>query len=95
MASSRETRYTGFFLVGVGVFMLGMVFYFGITAFRGYTVEVPSGAASIVEALTASAGVLIDLLVKVAFLGIALVAGSTMLSRGVDMLRGCRGGRES
>ena len=90
---SRDSRQAiAFALIGLGVALLLIVAYYAIYSFNHYAVEVESSGGSIVEALTSSASVLIDLLVRVAFLGLALVAGSTLLSRGVDLLRGVKGG---
>jgi len=87
MSESKSKYAISLGLIGLGVILLLMVTFYAINAFKTYTVNVEQGSGSIVEALTSSASVLIDLLVKVAFLGLALVAGSTLLSRGVDLLK--------
>ncbi len=49
------------------------------------TVNVEGG--SVEDVLGQSAGVLLEVLIKVAFLGVALAAGSVLLSKGVALLR--------
>ncbi|MET1101033.1 MAG: hypothetical protein ABWW69_00940 [Pyrodictiaceae archaeon] len=92
MSSRSSMQAVAFALIGLGVALLLIVAYYAVYSFNNYTVEVESGGNSIVEALTSSASVLIDLLVRVAFLGLALAAGSTLLSRGVDLLKSAGGG---
>lgn len=97
MVSRGSGQAIAFALIGLGVALLLIVAYYAIYSFNHYAVKVESSGGSIVEALTSSASVLIDLLVRVAFLGLALVAGSTLLSRGVDLLKGAgsRGAEKS
>ncbi|BAN90920.1 hypothetical protein [Aeropyrum camini] len=78
----------GAFLIILGLGMVGFVFYTAYDAYNTFRVEVEP-AASIAEAITVNSSILIDMLVKVAFLAIALAAGSVVLSRGVDLFRGC------
>ncbi len=76
------------FLIVVGLAMLLAVFYAGYKSFQTFTVEIDA-QGDVVQALAENSGILIELLVKVAFLAVALAAGSVVLGRGVDLLKGC------
>ncbi len=76
------------FLILVGLVMLLVVFYAGYRSFETFKVEVEA-KGDVVQALAENSGILIELLVKVAFLAVALAAGSVVLGRGVDLLKGC------
>ncbi|GBF08336.1 hypothetical protein apy_00610 [Aeropyrum pernix] len=78
----------GALLIILGLAMVGFVFYTAYDAYRSFRVNVEP-ATSIAEAITVNSSILIDMLVRVAFLAIALAAGSVVLSRGVDLFRGC------
>jgi len=76
------------FLILVGLVMLLVVFYAGYNSFKTFAVEVEA-QGDVVQALAENSGILVELLVKVAFLAVALAAGSVVLGRGVDLLKGC------
>lgn len=79
------------FLIVVGLVMLLTVFYAGYRSFETFAVEVRA-EGDVVQALAENSGILVELLVKVAFLAVSLAAGSVVLGRGVDLLRGCEQG---
>ncbi len=78
----------GFLLIVVGVAMLAAVFFNAYKASQEFTLEVESGGG-LVEVLTENSRVLIELLIRIAFLAVALAAGSIVLGRGVDLVKGC------
>ena len=80
------------FLIVVGLAMLLAVFYAGYRSFETFRVEVKT-QGDVVQALAENSGILVELLVKVAFLAVALAAGSVVLGRGVDLLKGCPQGQ--
>jgi uncharacterized membrane protein YidH (DUF202 family) len=85
--SSREL--IGLGLIGLGVILLLIVFYAGYQAYSTYKLESNIQSADAATILNISAQILVNMLVKIAFLGIALAAGSIILSKGVDLVREC------
>ena len=79
----------GLGLVIVGLLLLLVVFYAGYTAYKSTNLQVNVNGSNAVQVLGVSAQVLINLLVKLAFLGISLAAGSIIISKGVDLLKKC------
>lgn len=75
-------------LIAVGLVMLGVVFVAGYRMSQTFQVEV-QGEGDLISVLAQNSAVLIELLIKVAFLGVSLAAGSVVLSKGVDLLRDC------
>ena len=83
----RAESILAYLLVFSGLALVLTVFRYSIDAYNNYKVALPEGQG--LEALLAGgAEVLLDLLVRVAFLGVALASGSVLLARGVDLLRG-------
>ncbi len=79
-------------LILIGVIL---VLFSAVTAYRAYKVGAGTVAAtSFEEALTESAGILLDVLVRIAFLGIILAAGSILISKGIDLLKADKGVEE-
>ncbi len=85
---SRLTEGLGALLIVLGLALVVFVFYVSYQSFKTYEIEVASGG-NLLEALAFNSGVLIELLVKVAFLALSLAAGSVIMSRGADLLRRC------
>ncbi|MCE4624510.1 MAG: hypothetical protein F7C35_01415, partial [Desulfurococcales archaeon] len=65
-----------------------VVFVKAYAAFEQYNLEINTGGDT-AQILNVSAQVLINLLVKIAFLGVALAAGSIILGKGVSLLKRC------
>jgi len=84
--AGRTNAFTlGLLLVIVGLALLLFTAYTAYVAYKEEVVVVR--AATLEEALSASTQVLLQLLVKVAFLAVVLAAGSIILSRGVSLVR--------
>jgi len=75
----------GLLLVIVGLALLLFTAYTAYVAYKQEVVVVE--AATLEQALSASTQVLLQLLVKVAFLAVVLAAGSIILARGVSLVR--------
>ncbi len=83
----KQDKLIGLALTVVGLILVLFVFGVAYHAYKVYEVEVEGG--DLASVLEESAGVLVNLLIKIAFLGIALAAGSIILSKGVALLREC------
>ncbi|MCD6348994.1 MAG: hypothetical protein J7L91_05140 [Candidatus Korarchaeota archaeon] len=81
-----DPEHSGTLLMVVGLLMIIGVFFLSLNEYMHVRVQL-SGASNIMEALTKSSGLLIELLFKVAFLGIALAAGATLVRHAVSLLR--------
>lgn len=79
-----------YLMLGVGMILALIVFKYSIDAYHNYKVYLPQ-MSSIEALLAGGAQVLLDLLVRVAFLGVALAAASVLMARGVELLRGKKG----
>ena len=79
----------GLALVVLGVILLLIVFYKGYQAFETYNLDVQVTNEDTATILNISAEVLVNLLVKIAFLGVSLAAGSVILKAGVNMMKEC------
>jgi len=75
----------GLLLIIVGLALLLFTAYTAYVAYKEEVVLVE--AATLEEALSASTQVLLQLLVKVAFLAVVLAAGSIILAKGVSLVR--------
>ncbi len=84
-----KSWYIGVGLIALGVILLLVVFYSGYTMYKQYEMKTEISEQNAALILGISAQVLINLLVKIAFLGIALAAGAIILSKGVDLIRKC------
>ncbi|MDP8002782.1 MAG: hypothetical protein ACP5I6_02125 [Caldisphaera sp.] len=86
---NKTSKNIGISLIAIGVALLIFVFYEAYASFLnpGFiaTINNATSSNSIPIAFTAEA--LVILLIKVAFLGIALAAGSTILSKGVELIK--------
>ena len=85
--SRREL--VGLALIGLGIILLIIVFYKGYQAYETYSLNIENPSNDTATILNVSAEVLINLLVKLAFLGISLAAGSIILRAGVNIFREC------
>ncbi len=87
-AGNKASRNIGMVLIGIGVSLLIFVFYEAYLSFLnpGFIGSIEKSASNTV-AIAFTAQALVVLLIKVAFLGIALAAGSTILSKGVELIR--------
>ena len=83
-----DNRTLGIILVGLGVVMLLAVFAAAFNSYNSYKTQVDF-EGNLQQALVTSAGVLLELLVKIAFLGVALAAGAVVLGKGISLLKGC------
>jgi uncharacterized membrane protein (Fun14 family) len=78
-------RATGLALIGLGAAFVVAVFILSIGYLQEYeSINISGG--SLEETLSSSADVLLEVLVKIAFLGVALAAGSVLLSKGIGLL---------
>ncbi len=91
IASEREKKafYIGLALIIIGVILVLIVFYEGYSAYNTYELEADINTNETATILNISAEALINLLIKIAFLGIALAAGSILLSKGVQLVKQC------
>ncbi|MCE4611438.1 MAG: hypothetical protein F7B17_05660 [Desulfurococcales archaeon] len=78
----------GVLLVIAGLAMLLVVFAQAFKEAQQFTLNLQV-EGGLVDILTENSRLLIEMLVKVAFLAVALAAGSIVLGRGVDALKGC------
>lgn len=81
----------GSILILIGLALVVFVFIVSYNAYKTFEANVEPGD-SILETIAFNSSLLIELLIKVAFLALALAAGSVILTRGVDLAKGC--GRE-
>ncbi|AFZ70302.1 hypothetical protein Calag_0542 [Caldisphaera lagunensis DSM 15908] len=87
----KTSKYIGIALIAIGVILLVFVFYEAYLSFLnpGFLNLLgplnSSSSNSVPISFTAEA--LVILLVKVAFLGISLAAASTILSKGVELIK--------
>ncbi|MCE4627745.1 MAG: hypothetical protein F7C34_01155 [Desulfurococcales archaeon] len=86
---SDKSEFISIFLIILGVILLVVVFVQGYNAYKTYSLEIKAPQGDTATILGISVQVLINLLVKIAFLGIALAAGSVILGKGVDLLKKC------
>jgi len=84
-----ENRRLGLIMAVLGIILILIVFVAAFSAYRSYKVAVDFQGGDLQLALAASAGILLDLLVRIAFLGVALAAGAVMLGKAVTLLKGC------
>ncbi len=82
----EASRAVGLGLVSLGALFVVVVFAISITYLNQYS-SIDVGGSSLEEALSGSADVLLEVLIKVAFLGVGLAAGSVLLSKGIALLR--------
>lgn len=75
-------------LVGLGIVLILVAAGVAYNEYRAASAEIPEGA-SLEVILSESTSVLLTLLVKIAFLGIVLAAGSILLGKGISLLRKC------
>jgi uncharacterized membrane protein YedE/YeeE len=85
---SKRT-YIALALVVLGVILLLVVFYQGYVTYKNYKLETTLTEEDTATILNISAQLLINMLVKIAFLGISLAAGSIILGKGIDLFKGC------
>ena len=78
----------GVLLVVAGLIMLLVVFAQAFREAQEFTLSIQV-EGGLVDILTENSRLLIEMLVKVAFLAVALAAGSIVLGKGVDALKGC------
>lgn len=78
----------GVLLVIAGLAMLLVVFAQAFKEAQQFTLNLQV-EGGLVDILTENSRLLIEMLVKVAFLAVALAAVSIVLGRGVDALKGC------
>ncbi len=86
MEALSDPKRSGALLMALGIVMISVVFVFSLMEYTRVRVRI-NGARDIMDALTRSSGLLIELLFKVAFLGIALAAGSTLVRHAVSLMR--------
>ncbi len=79
----------GIALIVIGVVLLLIVFYAGFQTYKSYSLSANLQETNAVQVLGVSAQILIRLLIKIAFLGVSLAAGSVILSKGVDLVKAC------
>jgi len=82
-------RTLGLIMAVIGIILILVVFVTAFNAYRAYKAEVDFQQGDLQQALAASAGVLLDLLIRIAFLGVALAAGAVLLGKAVNLLKGC------
>jgi hypothetical protein len=87
----RAELAVAYLMIIAGIILVLVVFRYSIDAYHNYKVSLPEATASLEALLAGGAEVLLDLLVRIAFLGMALAAGSVLLARGVDLLKGVKG----
>ncbi len=81
-----DPKRSGVLLMAIGLVMIIVVFVFALNEYMHVQVKLP-GATNIMEALSKSGGLLIELLFKVAFLGIALAAGATLVRYATSLIK--------
>lgn len=79
----------GVALIVVGVILALVVFVEGYRAYKSYEIQVNTTTNNTAAILNLSAQALINMLVKISFLGISLAAATVLLSKGVDLAKGC------
>ncbi len=89
--TQNGTYRSGILLLIIGLLMVAVVFFFSLYEYMNVSVQL-KGAKNIMDALTQSSGLLMELLFKIAFLGIALAAGATLIRHSVSLLRGGKEG---
>ncbi|WP_148217165.1 hypothetical protein [Acidilobus saccharovorans] len=100
-----QNKGLGLGLVGVGLALMLTVFYFAVAAYLSVQnvekfkstfggalsyLQTSASANSTLGALGAYADLIIVILIMVVFLSIALAAGSIILGKGVELLRGSK-----
>ncbi len=75
-------------LIGLGVLLVLVAAGVAYSEYRAAEAVIPEGA-SLEVVLSESTSVLLNLLIKIAFLGIVLAAGSILLGKGIALLRKC------
>ncbi len=85
MEALSDPKRSGALLMALGIAMISVVFVFSLMEYTKVRVRV--SGENIMDALTKSSGLLIELLFKVAFLGIALAAGGTLVRHAVSLIR--------
>ncbi len=86
MSSENDAHRSGLLLLVIGLLMVIIVFLFSLYEYMNVSVQL-KGAKNIMDALTQSSGLLMELLFKVAFLGIALAAGATLIKHSISLLK--------
>ena len=86
MAASPNT--VGYALVALGVILVLAAAGVAYNEYTRASAQIPEGA-SLEVILSSSTSILLTLLVKIAFLGLVLAAGSILLGKGISMLRAC------
>lgn len=80
------SRGGGFVLLIVGLILVLIVFSKAMAEYQNVKVEV-QGAENIMEAITQSSGLLIELLFKIAYLGLALAAGAVLIKYSIPLMK--------
>ncbi len=91
MSPQNNTYRSGLLLLILGLLMVVIVFLFSLYEYMNVNVQLRN-AKNIMDALTQSSGLLMELLFKIAFLGIALAAGATLIRHSISLLK--RGEKE-
>ncbi len=92
MTLQDDSYRSGILLLVAGLLMIIVVFFFSLYEYMNVSVQL-KGAKDILGALTQSSDLLMELLFKIAFLGMALAAGATLIKHSVSLLK--KGGKES
>ena len=86
---AKKSPVIGLILILVGMLLVIIVFAEGYSAYKSYEINVTAQAQDTITLLNISAQILINMLIKIAFLGISLAAGTVLLSKGIDLTKQC------
>lgn len=86
--SKVERKVPPILLIGLGLVLLLVSFFFAIQAFLSFSGLTTPSEESLTRALVKASYDLINLAVRLAFLGIGVWVGSIVLKSGVELMKG-------
>jgi hypothetical protein len=79
-------KYAGLTLIVVGAVLVVVAASIAFSSFYGYSVQIPRGQ-NIEDTITSLINVLVELAIKLGFLGVVVWAGSILLKYGVQSIK--------
>lgn len=79
-------KYTGLILIAIGAILVIIAAVIALQSFYGYIAEIPRGQG-IEDTITSLVNILVELAIKLGFLGVAVWAGSILLKYGVQSIK--------
>lgn len=79
-------KYAGITLIIVGAVLVVIAAFIALQSFYGYTIQISKGQ-NLEDTITSLVNVLVELAIKLGFLGVIVWAGSILLKYGVQSIK--------